>query len=170
MQSRVIASSSGRLTYDEFVGRFDAMASSAADEIGIEYLGCSWTPQLLSVRVSSDSASQEIQDLNKALSSWLDDEEAKGAADLPAGEFELEVGTPGAPETLTRDFEFEVFKGFDVTVTTTEPHKGKSRFEGALHSRDEKSVVLNMVGRLTKIPRELVEEVRLPKAKDGDWL
>jgi ribosome maturation factor RimP len=108
--------------------------------------------------------------LNLDLSTWLDAQEEAGAADVPADEFELQVGTPGAPEDLTRDFEFEVFKGFEVIVTTSSPHKGKTQFEGALHSRDAKSVVINKTGRLQKIPRELVESVRLPKAKDGDRL
>jgi hypothetical protein len=37
-----------------------------------------------------------------------------------------------------------------------------------LHSRDAANVVLNLTGRLFKVPREIVESVRLPKAKDGD--
>lgn len=165
-RSRVLASSAP--TYEGFLARFDERAAAVASELGVEYLGCAWSAPRLCVDVSSGSSSQQVQDLNRALSEWLDAEEEGGASDLPAGEFDLEVGTPGAPEALTRDFEFEVFKGFDVLVTTREPHKGKTLFEGALHSRDDKCVVINNTGRLQRIPRELVEEVRLPKAKDGD--
>ncbi|KAG8463125.1 hypothetical protein KFE25_011122 [Diacronema lutheri] len=166
VRSRPVASSAP--AHDAFLSRFGVVAAGAAAELGVELVGCAWAAPRLCVEVGSSASSQEIQDLNFALSAWLDAEEEAGAADLPPGEFELEVGTPGAPDVLTRDIEFEVFKGFDVTITTSEPHKGKTRFEGALHSRDGAHVVLNRTGRLVKIPRAICAEVRLPAARDGD--
>lgn len=103
---------------------------------------------------------RQCQRLSVALEALLDG----GAIPVPADAYTLEVGTPGAPSVLTRDFEFEVFKSFPVTVRTTEVWRKADRFTGALHSRTEAAVVLNLKGRLLKIPRELVAEVRLPTA------
>lgn len=103
---------------------------------------------------------RQCQRLSTALEALLDG----GAIPVPADAYTLEVGTPGAPSVLTRDFEFEVFKSFPVTVRTTEVWRKADRFSGTLHSRTEAAVVLNLKGRLLKIPRELVAEVRLPKA------
>lgn len=103
---------------------------------------------------------RQCQRLSLALEALLDG----GAIAVPADAYTLEVGTPGAPSVLTRDFEFEVFKSFPVTVTTTEVWRKADRFSGTLHSRTDAAVVLNLKGRLLKIPRELVAEVRLPTA------
>lgn len=103
---------------------------------------------------------RQCQRVSTALEALLDG----GAIPVPADAYTLEVGTPGAPAVLTRDFEFEVFKSFPVTVRTTEVWRKADRFEGTLHSRTDAAVVLNLKGRLLKIPRELVAEVRLPTA------
>jgi len=120
------------------------------------------------VQVAASASSEDLQQLNSGLSAWLDEQEEAGAPDLPGGMFDLIVSTPGASDTLTTDNEFEVFKGFDVVVRTREPVKGKTIFEGSLHSRDEEWVRINKMGRIVKLPREAVDTVVLPKAKDGD--
>jgi len=103
---------------------------------------------------------RQCQRLSGALEALLD----AGTIPVPADAWMLEVGTPGAPAVLTRDFEFEVFKSFPVTVRTTETWRKADRFSGTLHSRTEAAVVLNLKGRLLKIPRDIVAEVRLPTA------
>ena len=79
--------------------------------------------------------------------------------------FLLEVGSPGLSSVLTSDLDFRSFKGFPVTVTTTEPYKNKSSWEGTLIGRDAESVSINLKGRAQKIPLALVAEVSLPGAK-----
>ena len=103
---------------------------------------------------------RQCQRLSGALEALLD----AGTIPVPADAWTLEVGTPGAPAALTRDFEFEVFKSFPVTVRTTETWRKADRFAGTLHSRTDAAVVLNLKGRLLKIPRAIVAEVRLPTA------
>lgn len=44
--------------------------------------------------------------------------------------FMLEVSSPGLSTTLSSDQDFLTFKGFDVQVETSEPHKGKTVFTG----------------------------------------
>lgn len=84
-------------------------------------------------------------------------------AELPP--FMLEVSTPGLSTDLTTDRDFITFKGFEVNVETSEPHKGKTKFNGTLVGRDDESVTINNKGRLSKLPRALVTLVQLPKAK-----
>lgn len=157
-------------SFDPFVARFDAAAREIAALDGIPYMQAQWKPPVLRVEVERSAGSEQLQLLNRRLSDWLDQQEEAEAPDLPAGNFDLEVTTPGASDTLSTDREFEAFKGFDVTVTTSAPHKGKSSFAGTLHSRDEKHVCLNLRGRMVRVPRELVEAVTLPAARDGDKL
>ena len=79
--------------------------------------------------------------------------------------FEIVVASPGIGEVLRSDQDFISFKGFTVAVTTTEIYKKKTLFEGTLVERSEDSVCISLKGRIAKIPRELVSEVRLPKPK-----
>ena len=50
-------------------------------------------------------------------------------------------------------------------MTTKEEFKKKLEFTGTLVSRDNDMVSVSQKGRVTKIPRDIVAEVKLPKAK-----
>ena len=52
---------------------------------------------------------------------------------------------------LRTDKEFVAWKGFPVVVTTTQPHKKKTKFEGNLVRRDDEFVHLNLKGRPIKV-------------------
>lgn len=89
-------------------------------------------------------AADELQQLNSYLSQWVDDHiEDEELANLPP--FLLEVSSPGLDARLTSDKDFAAFKGFPVTVSTTEPFKKKSSWEGTLVGRDEEHVTINLV-------------------------
>lgn len=79
--------------------------------------------------------------------------------------FEIVVASPGIGETLRTDQDFKSFKGFMVAVTTLEIYKKKNSFEGTLVERNSDDVCISLKGRIVKIPRELVDQVRLPKPK-----
>lgn len=79
--------------------------------------------------------------------------------------YEVLLATPGIGENLSSDREFVTFKGFPVTVTTSEIYKKKTSFEGNLIGRDDDKVYLSLKGRIVHIPRGLVQSVKLPKAK-----
>jgi ribosome maturation factor RimP len=104
----------------------------------------------------------ECQFASQALGELLDADEAL----VPYPEYTLEVSSPGTRDVLTKDREFEAFKGFEVTVRTSEVYKKNSAFVGTLHGRDDKLVKLNIKGRILGIPRELVAEVRMETAKE----
>ena len=71
----------------------------------------------------------------------------------------------GIGEYLTTDRDFITFKGFPVTVTTSEEYKKKINFDGNVIGRDDTHVILSLKGRLIKIPRGIVASVKLPKSQ-----
>ena len=79
--------------------------------------------------------------------------------------FEIVVASPGIGETLRTDQDFVSFKGFNVAVTTTEIYKKKTVFEGTLVERTDENVCISLKGRIVKVPRDLILDVRLPKPK-----
>jgi len=79
--------------------------------------------------------------------------------------YEMIVASPGIGDSLRSDRDFESFKGFTVTVKTSEIFKKKDTFEGSLISRSQEFVTIANKGRLQNIPRKIVSEVKLPKSK-----
>ena len=79
--------------------------------------------------------------------------------------FEIVVASPGIGEILRSDQDFVSFKGFMVSISTTEIYKKKALFEGTLVERSAENVCISLKGRIVKIPRELISEVKLPKPK-----
>ena len=63
--------------------------------------------------------------------------------------------------SLTTDREFISFKGFPVTVTTTEPYEGQKVRSGQLIRRDDTTLYLSQKGRSIAIPRDLIDAVQL---------
>jgi hypothetical protein len=79
---------------------------------------------------------------------------------------EIEVTTPGASDEL-KGIMFESYKGFDVLVESMDP-KVKDKViivEGKLVERNEEHTIINVKGRVRKFSNELVQSVKLPKAK-----
>lgn len=61
---------------------------------------------------------------------------------------------------------FEAYRGFDVICRYEDPKKNKiAEIAGRLHDRTDEITVINIKGRMKKIKNELIESVRLPKAK-----
>ncbi len=73
----------------------------------------------------------------------------------------LEISSPGLNDILVTDKEFETFKGFPIEVSTTNNSKSTVLHNGLLHTRSEDHLLINVKGRMSKIPRENVVQVRL---------
>jgi len=78
---------------------------------------------------------------------------------------EVLLASPGVGEDLYRDIDFLVFKGFPVTVTTTELYKKMTCFEGTLMERTDEYVSVSLKGRIVKVPRNVIDKVSLPTPK-----
>jgi ribosome maturation factor RimP len=78
---------------------------------------------------------------------------------------EIIVASPGIGDVLRSNRDFVTFKGFTVSVTTTEIYRKKTTFEGTLVERNDETVAISQKGRMIRIPREIIAEVRLPRSK-----
>lgn len=144
------------------IPRILELATPIATDLGLEIVGATFhtneSPPVLRLELRNPIADTSLDDcerLSRALEPVLDE------ADAIPGTYVLEVSSPGLSEFLETDREFTSFKGFEVTVTTREPHKGKSLWQGSLLDRDAETLRINQKGRVISIPRDLVERVRL---------
>ena len=145
-----------------FWDAFSEEVQAEAEELGLTVRYLAFDDRKLSVHADGAGV-DELQELNRALSAFIDQSEDETLEALPP--FMLEVASPGLGNTLKTDRDFVSFKGFPVTVTTSEPYKKKSEWEGTLVGRDDEFLSLNLKGRPITIPIGLVLEVALPTAK-----
>src|SRR5690606_38870124 len=71
-----------------------------------------------------DISVEECARLSRAVSEVLD------AADPIAGEYLLEVSSPGVDRPLTRLIDFQMFEGFEARLETDRMVEGRRRFRG----------------------------------------
>lgn len=153
------------------IGVIRAAAPAALAERGLAIADMQWSDRCLQVFISTradvdgqldavGATSDECQFASSVLAGILDEDTSL----MPSEEYSLEVSSPGTPDVLTKDREFEAFKGFQVRVATTELFRKKSCFEGTLHGRTEDQIRINIKGRILGIPRSIVADVRLQAA------
>jgi ribosome maturation factor RimP len=138
------------------------LAQPVAAELGLTVVTALFytneRPPILRVDIRSLEAETGLEDcerMSRSLEAALDE------AELIPFPYNLEISSPGAANTLTTDREFEVFRGFTISVQLHQPLKGKTAFKGQLKERDDTSIHLTQKGRVVNIPRELVSAVVL---------
>lgn len=87
-------------------------------------------------------------------------------AELFAAAFTLEVSSPGLSENLVSDRDFRSFRGFPVDLHY-QRQGHRSVIRGTLMGRDENVVWLNRRGRITRVARGDVLQVRLTTGEFG---
>ena len=140
------------------------IAEEVASPLGLEVvdvvLHTNKNPVVLRVDIRNPDQNTGLDDcerMSRSLEPTLD------AADLIPHAYVLEISSPGAERQLQGDREFVAFRGFMVTVGTTDLHEGKQCWSGHLMSRNETHVTISIKGRIVNIPRELVDRVELSK-------
>ena len=140
------------------------IAEEVASPLGLEVvdvvLHTNKNPVVLRVDIRNPDQNTGLDDcerMSRSLEPTLD------AADLIPHAYVLEISSPGAERQLQGDREFVAFRGFMVTVGTTDLHEGKQSWSGHLMSRNETHVTISIKGRIVNIPRELVDRVELSK-------
>jgi len=85
--------------------------------------------------------------------------------DLPPGPYTLEVSTPGLDRPLTRDKDFEQYRGAKVRIRTREPIDGSRNFLGTLvevaAEDGQKMITVDVDGKTVRIDRENVQRANL---------
>jgi ribosome maturation factor RimP len=86
-----------------------------------------------------DISVEECARLSRAVSEVFD------AADPIAGEYLLEVSSPGIDRPLTRPIDFELFEGFEARLEADRMVEGRKRFKGVLAGLDKDEAGHDMV-------------------------
>jgi ribosome maturation factor RimP len=85
--------------------------------------------------------------------------------DLPPGPYTLEVSTPGLDRPLTRDKDFEKYRGAKVRIRTREAIDGSRNFLGTLAEVAEqdgrKTVTVDVDGKSVRIDRDNIQKANL---------
>lgn len=113
------------------------------------------TLQVMAERPDGTMGIDDCTRLSRELSVVLDVE------DPIAGEYQLEVSSPGIDRPLTRPKDFERSVGFDAKVETLEPIDGQRRFRGRIEGIDEGIVTLSMDKDTVAIPFDEISKAKL---------
>ena len=77
------------------------------------------------------------------------------------GPYNLEISSPGLDRPLSREKDFERFKGEGITLQTTHPIDGEKNFKGILSGLSSGIVKLMIEGRMVGIPYPEIHTARL---------
>ena len=117
------------------------------------------SPQALIVALRRSDGSDVSLDDGAAYSNAFADALEESA--LLAGAYVLDITSPGLGDLLQEDRDFRSFRGFPVCVRQRDDQGGEQSRQGSLLGRDADVVELNLRGRVVRIPRDDVLEVRL---------
>ena len=97
--------------------------------------------QIMAERPSDhDIAVEECARLSRAVSEIFD------AADPIAGEYLLEVSSPGVDRPLTRQSDFDLFEGYEARLETDRMVEGRKRFKGILAGTEGENIAIDLDG------------------------
>lgn len=97
--------------------------------------------QIMAERTADNDISvEECARLSRAVSEVLD------AADPIAGEYLLEVSSPGIDRPLTRLMDFDLFEGFEARLETDRMVEGRKRFKGLIAGTEGENIAVDLDG------------------------
>ena len=114
--------------------------------------------QIMAERPSDhDIAVEECARLSRAVSEIFD------AADPIAGEYLLEVSSPGIDRPLTRLSDFDLFEGYEARLETDRMVEGRKRFKGVLAGAEDENIAIDLEGEdeTALIPFEWLVDAKL---------
>jgi ribosome maturation factor RimP len=80
---------------------------------------------------------------------------------------EVILSSPGAPNILETQSQFDAHRGSHVIVETQDPFNSNRVLKGKLLTRNSMDLVINKMGRMVTIPLNFVKCVRLPSSTRG---
>jgi ribosome maturation factor RimP len=114
--------------------------------------------QIMAERPSDgDMNVEDCARLSRAISEVMD------AADPIAGEYTLEVSSPGVDRPLTRLADFEAYQGHEARIELDRLAEGRKRFKGMLVGVDDGQVAVDLEGEAETalIPFAWIVEAKL---------
>jgi ribosome maturation factor RimP len=96
--------------------------------------------QIMAERPDGDMNVEDCAKLSRAISELLD------VADPIAGEYLLEVSSPGIDRPLTRLKDFETYEGLEARLELDRIADGRKRFKGVLAGIEDDNVAIDLEG------------------------
>ncbi|GAB4535342.1 MAG: ribosome maturation factor RimP [Parvularculaceae bacterium] len=139
------------------------IAAPVAEGLGYELVrvkifgGRRKTVQVMAERPSRAFSIEDCEALSRALSAVMEVE------DPIAGEYVLEVSSPGLDRPLTREKDFADFAGSEAKIEMRRMIDGRKRFRGALEGLDGDDVLLRLEGEdaVRRLPFREIETAKL---------
>ncbi len=136
--------------------------TSVVEAMGYEWVGIEFHPRHANalLRIYIDSATgitlEDCQRVSHQVSGVLDVE------DPIAGQYTLEVSSPGLDRPLFEARHFERFAGSEVRLQLREMLNGRRKLIGRLHGmRGDNVVIVDGEGQEWQVPLERIEKARL---------
>ncbi|GMH81682.1 hypothetical protein TrVE_jg3084 [Triparma verrucosa] len=144
----------------------ESMIQTAATGCGVEINGITWDFAKITIEVPSTATSDDQSLLAREINVAFEDVKSDDEQVIDClVKHSLEIRTPGSPNQIVTQKQFDAYKGFDVSVHTVDPFKSNRVIEGKLIGRDALDVKVNVKGRVVTVPIDFVKEVKLPAAK-----
>ncbi|MEG2728953.1 ribosome maturation factor RimP [Brevundimonas sp.] len=108
-------------------------------------------------KTDNDISVEECARLSRAVSEIFD------TSDPIAGEYLLEVSSPGIDRPLTRLMDFDLFQGYEARLETDRMVEGRKRFKGILAGTEGDNVAIDLDGEedTALIPFEWLADAKL---------
>lgn len=113
------------------------------------------TLQIMAERPEGGIEVEDCARISRAVSAVLDVE------DPVAGEYNLEVSSPGIDRPLTRLKDFERYEGYEVKIETAELIDGRRRFKGMLEGVEDGEVLIAIQEGTIGLDFDLIADAKL---------
>ena len=140
----------------------DPVAEAVGYEIvRLRLMGGSKTGRTLQIMAERPDGEMVVEDcavLSRAVSGVLD------AADPVAGEYRLEVSSPGVDRPLTRLKDFETYEGFEARLELDRLVENRKRFKGVLAGVEGQDILIDLEGEeeaTAQIPFAWIADAKL---------
>ena len=113
--------------------------------------------QIMAETPEGEMVVEDCARLSRAISEVMD------AADPIAGEYTLEVSSPGVDRPLTRLKDFENYEGFEARIELDRVAEGRKRFRGVLAGVEGDAIGIDLEGEdsTAMIPFEWIVDAKL---------
>jgi ribosome maturation factor RimP len=116
------------------------------------------TLQLMAERPDGEMNVDDCATLSRAVAEVLD------AADPVAGEYRLEVSSPGIDRPLTRLKDFQAYEGYEARLELDRLAENRKRFKGVLAGVEGENVLIDLEGEedvTAEIPFAWISDAKL---------
>ncbi len=139
------------------------LASNAAGEKGLEVVGIKFNASKIPLTIQVQIRQKNGMDVSLEDCALFSTPmgEAIELSQLLNSPYVLEISSPGLRDVLQSDREYDTFKGFPIEVLFRNKENSELLKSGLLHARTKAHLIINIKGRISKIPRKDVIEVRL---------